>query len=303
MSDVNDISSVTASGFVEFESTSETTILVRYLDKISAAQLTFVERDPNFAFSSPTVANEIDTQVFAKQKDLQLLPAELAPDEVFLRRVFLDTIGTLPSVEEARTFLDSKDPKKRAKLIDTLLTRDEFAFFWGLKWADVMRGSDVTISKRGVHRFHRYLVQTFREDKPFDQFAKETLTSLGNTLYSPAANFHRVARTPEDAAEATAQLFLGVRIQCAKCHNHPFEAITQDDYYGLAAYFARVKFKGKQLGLDDEIVYLDRRSSSQSHIPRIGFRRPTARTAKLKRIPTPPLVVVRSNCVEAVNRE
>lgn len=123
-------------------------------------------------------------------------------------------------------------------MIDELLAREEFALFWALKWADVMRGSDVTISRRGVHSFHRYLVQLFRDDRPLDKFAEETLTGLGNTLHQPATNFHRIARTPEDAAEATAQLFLGVRIQCAKCHNHPFEAITQDDYYGLAAYFA-----------------------------------------------------------------
>src|SRR6185436_1315235 len=160
--------------------------------------------------------------------------------------------------DEARRFLDSNEPAKRARLVDELLARDEYADFWALKWADLMRGSDVTISRRGVHSFHRYLVDRFRADRPFDEFARETLTSLGNTLHKPGANFHRIARTPDEAAEAMAQLFLGVRIGCAKCHNHPFEAITQDDYYGLAAYFARVKFKGKQFMVDDEIVYLDR---------------------------------------------
>ncbi len=249
---------VTPDGFVEFQATSATTIQVRYLDQIQGVELTYVDRDPEFAFVSPPVANFIDEHVFARQKDLQLLPAERATDSVFLRRVYLDAIGTLPTADESRRFLDSSDPDKRAKLIDELLEREEFAWFWALKWADVMRGSDVTISRRGVHSFHRYLVKLFREDLPFDQFARETLTGLGNTLHQPAANFHRIARTPEETAEATAQLFLGVRIQCAKCHNHPFEAITQDDYYGLAAYFARVKFKGQQFGLDDEIVYLER---------------------------------------------
>lgn len=251
---------VTADGFVEFQTTSATTILVRYLDQIRGAELTYVDRDPKFTYASPPAVNFIDEHVFAKQKDLQLLPAARASDPVFLRRVYLDTIGTLPTAAEAQRFLDAPEADKRAKLIDDLLEREEFAWFWALKWADVMRGSDVTISRRGVHSFHRYLVKLFRDDKPFNQFAREALTSLGNTLHRPAANFHRIARTPEDAAEAMAQLFLGVRIQCAKCHNHPFEAITQDDYYGLAAYFARVKFKGQQFGLDDEIVYLDRRS-------------------------------------------
>lgn len=250
---------VTPDGFVEFQATSTTTILVRYLDQIRGAELTYVDRDPDFIYASPPAVNFIDQHVFARQKDLQLLPAERTTDPVFLRRVFLDAIGTLPTAVEAQQFLDSSDPDKRARLIDDLLEREEFAWFWALKWADVMRGSDVTISRRGVHSFHRYLVNLFRDDRPFNQFAREALTGLGNTLHRPAANFHRIARTPEDAAEAMAQLFLGVRIQCAKCHNHPFEAITQDDYYGLAAYFARVKFKGQQFGLDDEIVYLDRR--------------------------------------------
>jgi hypothetical protein len=137
-----------------------------------------------------------------------------------------------------------------------LLERDEYAPFWALKWADVLRGSPTTISERGVHSFHRYLVRSMAEDKPMDQFARELLTGLGNTLNKPAANFYRVSRTPEEAAEAFAQLFLGVRVQCAKCHNHPFEGITQTDYYGLSAYFAQVQFKGSKFGLDDEIVYL-----------------------------------------------
>jgi len=249
---------VSNEGLVSFQGTAEATFLVRYLDRITGVRLSYLKRDAEFAFHAPTEANAIDRHVFAKQRELQLRPAELVSDEVFLRRVYLDVTGTLPTAAEAKQFLDSTSPDKRARLIDELLDRDDYALFWALKWADLMRGSDVTISRRGVHSFHRYLVDRFRNDRPFDEFARETLTSLGNTLHKPAANFHRIARTPDEAAEATAQLFLGVRIGCAKCHNHPFEAITQDDYYGLAAYFARVKFKGKQFMVDDETVYLDR---------------------------------------------
>jgi hypothetical protein len=252
--------SISTSGLVEFSGTAEATFLVRYLGQIVGARLTCVQPDEQFKYRSPPINNFVDKSVFAHQQDLQILPAELTTDEVFLRRVFLDTIGTVPTAEEAVAFLDSKEPDKRSQLIDQLLQRDEFATFWAMKWADVMRGSDVTISKRGVHSFHRYLVSHFQNDRPFDAFARETLTGLGNTLNHPAANFHRVARTPEDAAEAMSQLFLGVRIGCAKCHNHPFEAITQGDYYGFAAYFSRVKFKGQQFMRDDEIVYLDRRT-------------------------------------------
>ncbi|HYT93478.1 MAG TPA: DUF1549 and DUF1553 domain-containing protein, partial [Gemmataceae bacterium] len=247
---------VSAGGFVEFQRTGEASILVRYLDQIRSARLTYVRTDPAFVFKAPAPANDIDRHVFAKQKELQLNPAPLATDEVFLRRVYLDAIGVLPTPEEARTFLDSRDPEKRSKLIDQLLQRDEYAFWWALKWADVLRGSPTTISERGVHSFHRYLVRAMAQDRPMDQFARELLTGLGNTLHKPAANFYRIARTPEDSAEAFAQLFLGVRVQCAKCHNHPFEGITQTDYYGLAAYFAQVQFKGAKFGLEDEVVYL-----------------------------------------------
>jgi hypothetical protein len=247
---------VSAGGFVEFQRTGEASILVRYLDQIRSARLQYVRTDPKFVFVAPPIANDIDKHVFAKQKELQLNPAPLCSDEVFVRRVYLDAIGVLPSADEARSFLDSKDPQKRAKLIDKLLERDEYAAFWALKWADVLRGSPTTISERGVHSFHRYLVKTFATDKPMNEFARELLTGLGNTLNKPAANFYRVSRTPEESAEAVAQLFLGVRVQCAKCHNHPFESITQTDYYGLSAYFAQVQFKGAKFGLDDEIVYL-----------------------------------------------
>lgn len=249
---------ITSNGLVTFHRTSEVAFLVRYLDRITGVRLSYLKRDADFTFQAPPEANAIDRHVFARQRELQLRPAERADDEMFLRRVFLDVTGTLPTADEARRFLESPAGDKRARLIDELLERDDYAMFWALKWADLMRGSDVTISRRGVHSFHRYLVDRFRNDRPFDEFVRETLTSLGNTLHKPGANFHRIARTPDEAAEAMAQLFLGVRIGCAKCHNHPFEAITQDDYYGFAAYFARVKFKGKQFMIDDEIVYLDR---------------------------------------------
>ncbi len=255
---VNDAAaaSVTAGGLVRFKQTAEVSVLVRYLNQFASARLTYVHTDPKFVFAAPPPANYIDEAVFARQRDLQLLPAPVASDEVFLRRVYLDVIGALPAPEEARAFLDSKDADKRAKLIDRLLERDEFAYFWALKWADVMRGSPTTLSERGVHSFHRYLVKNIAEDRPLNEFARELLTSLGNTLNKPAASFYRVSRTPEETAETFAQLFLGVRVQCAKCHNHPFENITQADYYGLAAYFAQVQRKGAKFMLDDEIIYL-----------------------------------------------
>ena len=255
-----DAASVTRNGLVQFQRTAEASLLIRYLDKIVGSKMTYVRRDTEFVHQSPKSVNYVDEHIFARQRKLQVQPAQTTKDSVFLRRVFLDVIGTLPTAEQAKRFLDSPEENKRAKLIDDLLGRDEYAPFWALKWADIMRGSSVTISRRGVFSLHRYLLKQFREDRPFDQFARETLTGLGSTLDNPQANFARVCRTPDAMAEAMSQLFLGVRIGCAKCHNHPFESITQGDYYGFAAYFARVKFKGTQFGLDNEIVYLDRRT-------------------------------------------
>jgi hypothetical protein len=250
--------SVSAEGLVEFQRTAEVAVLVRYLQRIESIRLTYVRTDPTFVAENQPQNNYVDTFSFAKQRALQLKPAPLATDAVFLRRVHLDLIGVLPTPEEALAFLDSADPQKREKLIGHLLARDEFAYFWAMKWADVMRGNREAITERGVHSFHRYLVRVFAEDRPLDRFAREILTSLGNTIDNPAANFFRISRKPEEAAESMAQLFLGVRIQCAKCHNHPYETITQNDYYGLAAYFARVKFKQQTFGLDDGVVFLAR---------------------------------------------
>ena len=259
---------VSAEGLVTFNSTAEATILVRYLEQVRSVQLTYVKVDPAFEFHGPEPINDVDRLVFAKQKSLQLAPASLANDAVFLRRVYLDVIGALPTEAEAREFLDSSVPDKRAQLIDRLLERNEYATFWAMKWADVMRGNRNTISQRGVHSWHRYLVNHFAEDRSFDQLAREILMAQGNTLNRPAANFYRISPTPEEAAENFAQIFLGIRLQCARCHNHPFESLTQTDYYGLAAYFARVKIKGKQFGLDDEIVYLDRQGEVQHPLTR-----------------------------------
>ena len=149
----NDDSTATIlkTGLVEFSGTAEATFLVRYLGQIVGSRLTCVQPDETFVFRSPPVRNFVDKSVFAKQRELQIQSAPLASDPVFLRRVFLDTIGTLPTSDEAARFLDSTKPDKRVELIDSLLKRDEFATFWAMKWADVMRGSDVTISRRGVH--------------------------------------------------------------------------------------------------------------------------------------------------------
>lgn len=248
--------SVTDDGLVHFESTAASAVLVRFLDRIETVPLTYIEQDRDFEFTSPPVANFIDETVFSRQRKLQLQPTMLASDAVFLRRVYLDITGGIPTPDDAREFLDSADPHKRQDLVDQLLEQPEYAAFQALHWADVMRGNRETITERGVHNFHRYLVANFAADRPFIDTASDILNSLGNTIHEPAANFYRISRSPTEAAESFSQLFIGVRIQCAKCHNHPYESISQRDYYGLAAYFAQVRLKGQRFGRDDETVFL-----------------------------------------------
>jgi len=249
---------VSNDGLVEFGRTAETAVLVRYLKQLKSVRLSYVRSDPGYVAVERPEANYVDRHVFAKHRGLQLRAASAASDGVFLRRVSLDVLGVLPTPEEARAFIDSRDPQKVETTVDRLLARREFAEFWAMKWADVMQGNRQAVSERGVHSLHRYLVRHFDQDRSFARLAREMLTSVGNTIHNPPANFYRISRTPTAAAESMSQLFLGVRIQCARCHNHPYEAITQDDYFGLAAYFARVKLKGQRFGRDDEIVYLGR---------------------------------------------
>ena len=254
----NELASVSDNGLVEFHQTAEVAVLVRYLQQLVSVRLVYVRHDPDFVAEKRPEVNYVDRHVFARHRQLQLKAAASATDGVFLRRAYLDVLGVLPTPENARKFLDSRDVNKHAQLVDELLERREFAEFWAMKWADIMRGNRETITERGVHGLHRYLVRYFDQDRSFASLARDFLTSVGNTIENPPANFYRISRTPVEAAESMAQLFLGIRIQCAKCHNHPYEAITQDDYYGLAAYFSRVKLKGRVFGLDREIVYVGR---------------------------------------------
>src|SRR5262249_37803302 len=177
----------------------------------------------------------------------------------------LDCSGRMPTMEESKAFLDDKDAKKRDKLIETLVETPEFADFWALKWADVLRSSRKTIQVKGSYGFQTWLRGHFQRNTAWDKVVQELITANGNTFTNPPANYYRIAKDPQSLAETTAQLFLGFRMQCAKCHNHPFERWTQDDYYGMAAWFARVKTKPEPMigtrpqgAVGAEVVYTTR---------------------------------------------
>ena len=228
-------------GLVRPQARGEAAILVRFLEHIESVPLLFIDADPSFQFAGPPPHNYIDELVDAKLRQLQYLPSANSTDGEFLRRVFLDVIGTLPTVQETKAFLEDQDPDKRTKLIDALLDRPEFAKFWALKWGDLLKMTGKMVGDEGVHKYHRWVMEAFRDNMPYDQFVQALLASEGSTLANPPANFYRTATDMNECVETVSQVFLGARLQCAKCHNHPFERWTQDNYYGLAAFFNRLQ--------------------------------------------------------------
>ncbi len=251
------IAQVDAEGLVVGQQRGESAILVRYLDKTETSYLMFLAEVEGFAWNQPTENNYVDQHVFAKLQQMQILPSEAVSDEEFLRRVYLDVIGALPTAEQSQAFFNDADPHKRAKLIDALLERPEYAEYWGLKWCDLLRVNNKSLSPAGVHKFRRWIVASLRDNVPYDQFVADLLTAQGSTYDNPAANYYRAAADTNDCTETTSQLFLGIRIQCAKCHNHPFERWTQDNYYGIGAFFNRVQRKASADGAE-QIVWVAR---------------------------------------------
>ncbi len=239
----NLLSRVSSGGLIERMGTGDATVLVRYLHFQAPVRIAFVPARPSFVWSEPPAADSIDEHVHGWLRERRMNPSELSSDAVFLRRAFLDAIGLLPSAAEARAFLADAHPGKRARLIDSLLERSEFNDWWALRWSDLLRIEEKTLDRKGVQGFHGWIRLAIAEKMPLDRFARELIAARGSTYQSPATNFYRAIRDPVSRGEAAAQVFLGTRLQCAKCHNHPFDRWTQDDYYGWAALFSRVKYK------------------------------------------------------------
>jgi hypothetical protein len=230
-------------GRVTREKFGEVTVIARFLNLQSPVRLAFVPARPNFAWDAPPAANYIDEHVFAKLQSIRVNPSAVADDATFVRRVYLDCIGVLPTADEARSFVADPSPEKRARLIDQLLERPEFADFWALKWADLLRTEEKVLDARGVDAFHGWIRESIATAKPMDQFVRELIIARGSTYEVPPANYYRANRDPLTRAETTARLFLGVRLQCARCHNHPFDRWTQDDYYSWGAWFSQLEYQ------------------------------------------------------------
>jgi len=261
------IAEVDADGYVRFKARGEVAVIAHYLNLVANIRLTHLVEVPGFAQAEVPQDNVIDRAVFNKLNRMRIHPSELCTDREFIRRVYLDVLGSLPTSDEVKEFLAAPPATRRDHVIDGLLVRPEFHDFWALKFADVLRSNGRLIQTKGAYVFHRWIRECLERNLPMDQLVRELLTSDGSTFKNPATNYYRISRDPESAMETTAQLFLGVRIQCAKCHNHPFERWTQDDYYGFAAFFAQIARKKGNLP-DEEVVYAS--GSGDVHQPRTG---------------------------------
>lgn len=229
--------------------------------------------------------NFIDEIAAAKFRELGLEPSGLCDDATFIRRAYFDALGALPSPEETQRFLESTDPEKRTKLIDQLLGltgdpeldiyNDRYAAYWTLKWSDLIRNNSNTVGEQGMWALHNWIKQSFRTNKPFDQFVRELVTAKGSIYSNGPANYFRINRDATSLTESTAQLFLGVRLECAKCHHHPFETYSQADYYGLAAFFSRVTSKNsEEFGIFGRETVVMVRETGETRHPRTGKNMP-----------------------------
>jgi hypothetical protein len=259
---------VAADGTVRRNQFGETVVQVRYLNGQTAARLAFIPARTDFRWPDAPERNLIDKHVFAKLRALKMRPAQLADDATFLRRVYLDVLNILPSVGETRAFLADTDPEKRTKLIDRLLARPEFADAWALVWSDLLRNEEKVLDAKGTRVFHAWIREQFAANVPMNEFARSVIAGRGSTYSDPPANYYRALREPDARGEATAQVFLGVRIQCARCHNHPFDRWTQTDYHEWSAFFSRVQYRivtnERHDGFDqhefagEQVVWMDR---------------------------------------------
>lgn len=233
-------------------SVGQAAIMARYLGRIAIFHATVPRPGPALTTTSGESFNFIDELVSANLRKMNLQASELCDDATFLRRVFLDVIGRLPTPDEARQFLASNETGKRHRLVESLLERPEYADYWALKWADLLRVDRQVLGRAEAHAYYDWIHDAVAANKPLDQFARELLLAEGPLAEQPAGGFYKVAKKPGEMAASISQVFLGVRITCAECHQHPYDRWTQRDYHGMRAFFEQVTYK--KLGTEESLV-------------------------------------------------
>ena len=255
------VAAVDDEGVVKVLRSGEAAITAWFSSKITYARISVPYEDAvpeeHFARARLERRNFIDDHVLRKLEALRIAPSPSAGDLEFLRRVYLDTIGVLPTRREALRFAADSSPDKRRRLIDKLLERTEFVDYWTYKWSDLLLLNSRKIPGGSLTAFYNFIRKSVEENKPWDQFAREIVTARGSTLQNGAAGYYLMHKDPIDLTETTSLAFLGMSITCARCHNHPLEKWTQDEYYGMANLFARVKLKNGDRGGEALVLTAD----------------------------------------------
>jgi WD40 repeat protein len=251
-----DVASVDAAGLVTTLRRGEAPVLARYEGNYFATTVTVMGDRSGFQWKEPVTWSAVDSLVAAKWKRMQIEPSDLCTDGEFLRRVYLDLTGLPPSPEKLRAFLaDTREQRvKRDEVVDSLIGSVDFIEHWTNKWADLLQVNAKFLGKEGAEGFRGWIRTQIEKNTPYDQFVREVLTASGSNKDNPAASYWKILRQPVEAMENTTHLFLATRFNCNKCHDHPFERWTQDQYYQTAAYFAQVSLAedpasgGRRLG-------------------------------------------------------
>ena len=247
----------------------EAFIQARYGEFNVGAQFVVVQNGVPAVWRDTTGANYIDEAVYAKLRKMRVAPSDLCDDSTFIRRATIDVAGRLPSVEEVRSFLCDKDPARRERLVQRLLASKEFADIWVMKWAELLeiRSRDNAVYPKSAELYFEWLRDQMMTNAPLDRIVQELLTASGSNLRHPEANYYQIEPDTLKLAENTAQVFLGTRIQCAQCHNHPFDRWTMNDYYSFAAFFAQT---GRKPGDDPRETVIFERGSGEVKNPVTG---------------------------------
>jgi hypothetical protein len=243
--DIDDTGAVTAG------KRGDTFVFARFAKFTTGAEI-IVLPPGKFKWPKTPSNNYIDDLVYAKLKDLRILPSGMAGDDQFLRRVYIDLIGQLPTPDDYERFAHSADRDKRAKTIDQLLQRDEFAGLWATYWAETLKvrsddNSSFGTDRKAAYSYYQWIRDQIKRDAPLDRFVRAQIAATGSNLSNPPVNLYTMLPAgqfdPKAVAQDVSEVFTGVRVQCAQCHNHPFDRWTQEDYYGFVSFFTGVKRK------------------------------------------------------------
>jgi hypothetical protein len=266
------VATVNDDGLVQVVGFGEGAVTAWYLSKMAVATVTvpYTNKVDATVFAHADRRNFIDDLVLEKLQGLNLPPSPRCTDEEFIRRASLDTIGVLPTPQEVRDFLKESAPGKRDDLIGKLLKRPEFVDYWSYKWSDLLLVNSDKLSRPAMFSFYNWIRHEVAANTPWDEFVRKIITARGSTFENGQANFYALHEDPTALAETTTQAFLGMAVTCARCHNHPMEKWTNDEYFGFANLFARVRSKGTNDG--ERVIFVSQ--TGDLNQPRTGRPQP-----------------------------